>query len=646
VHDARFILANGLTSPTSITRRLGPAATAMLLVAICAGCAAPLRAGPAQSANNPQAPPDVVYEAWEQNWTLNADGSSVYHEKRHIRLNSDRVFRAFGNPRITFNKDTDEVEVLAARTRLPDGKYVDLADYSTVEVSPDAAAGWPAFANIRELTMVMGGIEPGCVLEVEHKITTKAGARPCVAADLRIDNTYPIRARTVTVSIPQGEELSVAFHGLPEDAYTWSFRQDPAGNTTHHWDFVGLPAAPSEPQSLPWYERGVRLAFTTGPNAETWIKARLAAIDTAADESPLITKLAQEWTKDESTDYDKLKALQKKLAGSFNFVDFAVAWQPPTPRRASDVIRGNYGLPAEAAAAMLSLTRAAGIAVKPAVLVADGVYDDGAPQPAMVAKYVVVRDGVDGAEIWHPHHGRIQRDKRWAGHTLLTIKGSQVERTPLPAWLDADESGCTVTGNVTISDDGKYSGKLAIKLTGLFVSLGQLETTSGQKNRVQSIIDHLLPNAKLADFTLKALAPDTFEAEAKVESKKPLEKLHECYELTLAQTSPALSDVSAPVSYSQRKTAARLAGAFDERIELTLTWPEEWNVDAIPGSVEQTTGDWGSVVQTISPTEHGLKLVRHMHIARRDLPASDVLAMREPFNMLRSDHARMLLLRP
>lgn len=629
-------------------RRIGPVAASALLIVFCAGCATALYAGQHGPGPGREAlgTPDAVFEAWEQHWTLNGDGSIICHEKQHVRLNSDRVFRAFGNPRIAYNAQTDKVEVLVARTKLTDGTYVELADYSAVDVAPDAAAGWPAFGSVRQKVLVMGGIEPGCVVELEYKVTTASGVRPCLAADVRIDDQYPVRSHIVTVTLPRGKELSTIESGLPEDRRTYTFEQSADGSAKHQWVFAALEARPNEPQALPWRERGVRVCFTTAPDGDTWITQRLAEIDAAADESPLLSKLGQEWTKDESGERDKLVALQKKLAGSFNFVDFDVAWRPATPRRASEVLQGNYGLPAEAAAVLLALARSVGIAVQPALLVADGVWDDRAPQAAMIAEYVVTHEGPDGLQIWHPQHGRIQRDRRWAGYTLLVARGSEIEREVLPAWTSPEQSRCAITGNVTIADDGKYSGKLSVSTAGLFVSPNDLETGGGQKSRVKSIVDHLLPDAKVTNFTLKSLTPEAFAAEVEVESSEPLEKLHESYQFLLSQTSPALADVSLPLAYSRRLSPARLVGAFDERIELTITWPEAWNVEAVPAGLEQAAGPWGSVMQTVNRVERGLKLVRHTRVERRDLTPADVLALRPPLNQLQSDYARMLLLRP
>jgi len=633
---------------SSITRASGrlirSAALCVFLVVACGGCAAPSHAASAQSADA-LSTPDAVYEIWEQHWTLNSDGTTVYREKTHLRLNSDRTYDDFGDPRIAFNKDTDVVEVLTARTKMVDGRYVELADYSTVEVAPDASAGWPAFGGITQMVQVMGGIEAGCMLEREHKITTKAGVRPYLAADVHIDNQYPVLSHSVLVSIPSGTELSPFVSGISEDKYVYSFEQSSGDMVTHRWDFTALKALPNEAQAPHWQSRGVRLAFTTAPDETTWLKARLDMIEAAADESPLASDLAQKWTEDANTASEKLDALQDKFSGSFNFVNITPAWRPAQPRPALEVLNCCYGLPAESAAVLLTLARSSGVAVQPALLVNDETWRAEAPQAAMSSQYVLLIDGDDGPEIWHPRHGRIRRDSRWAGHTALSITGDKLTKLRLPAWDAAADSRCRVTGAVTIDEEGAYSGVLTVKITGLFVKSDSLKTTDGQRGQVSRMVNHVIADAQVDDFTLKSLTDGAFETEARISSDGKLEKLHDLYRLDLAQTSPALNDVAIPLRHSRRQTAARLVGPFDESIDLTVNWPEDWLVAAAPASVDEVGGDWGAASQTVTSIENGFKLQRRLRVNSRDLSPEAVVAIRKPLNELRSDHARTLLLK-
>ena len=608
-------------------RTIGTAATRVLLVVVGIACVAPLYADP----------PDAVIELWEQHWTLNADGSTVYHQKQHVRLNSDRAYREFADPRITYNVDTDELELIAARVKMADGTYREPREYSHVPLVSGSSAGWPAFANIQQHLIVLSGIEPGCVTELEYKITSKPGAKPYLAADVRLDHRYPVRKHTLTVNTP------------PTVAVGWHARRAKGGDmpgTLESFTVENLPGMPSEPQALPWQAHCTRLAFSTAGSPEAWLNKRLAQVDTAAVESDLIKQLADEWVKDETDASDKLRALQRKLSATFNFVNFDVAWRPATPRPAADVLNCSYGLPAEAAALLLALARSVGIAAQPAILVKDDVWTDKAPQDALVAAYVVVTGGPDGLEIWDPHHGRIYRDTRWAGHTLMCNVGGKMQRMLLPAWTNPDESRCELRGKITIAENGKYSGKLTLRTSGLFVSPQMRRSTDKQRNRAKALLHRVLPGAKINKFTVTSLSADRFEAELDVKLDKALEKLSGAYRLSLAQDGPFAADVSLPLTYSRRETPARLTGAFDEQIELTIEWPEAWNADAIPSGVAAVQGDWGIVDQRVETTGHGLTLARHTRVTQRDLPAKSLLALREPLNELRSDHGRTLLLRP
>ena len=99
------------------TERRRACASAALLVLCLLG------PGWAYAQSAAPATPDAVIELWEQDWTQNADGATVYHEKKHVRLNNERAYHEFADPRITYNVDTDRLEILVARTKLPDGTY-------------------------------------------------------------------------------------------------------------------------------------------------------------------------------------------------------------------------------------------------------------------------------------------------------------------------------------------------------------------------------------------------------------------------------------------------------------------------------------------------------------------------------------------
>ena len=90
----------------------------------------------------------------------------------------------------------------------------------------------------------MSGIEPGCVLEVEYKITSKPGARRYLAADLRVDSQYPVRERTISVEVPPGVPLRAMLTPSPD-------KDSGVLAKPFHWKFTDLPAAAEERRLRP-----------------------------------------------------------------------------------------------------------------------------------------------------------------------------------------------------------------------------------------------------------------------------------------------------------------------------------------------------------------------------------------------------------
>jgi hypothetical protein len=332
-------------------------------------------------------------------------------------------------------------------------------------------------------------------------------------------------------------------------------------------------------------------------------------------------------------------------------------------------MQGNYGLPAEAAAALLALARAVDLPVMPGLLVNDEIWNHDVPQDSLVANFVVLlisktageqapigagqgsspRAAFDTGrtpEIWDPHHGRLAREGRWAGYTLLPVPDVLMPRTLLPAWTSADENRCQVHGKLTLADDGNVTGTLALQTTGLFATSEGLRSADAQKARLGALLGHLVPDLTIDSFVVKTLATGEFEASAQVKSSKPLKKTNERYSLLLAQDGPFFADVPLPLAPSRRENAVRLSGPFDEEVDLTLEWPEKWQLEVQPGDVAGTRGDWGALEQTVTVDPRGLNLRRHTRVPRGELAPADFLSLRATLNELRSEYARTLVLKP
>lgn len=621
------------------TRRTACCASLFLLASVAIlslGCAATSYAAPSAD----RVPPDAVIKLWQQEWIHHGDGTVLYHEKQHVQLNNDRAYGEFADPRITYNADSDQLKILSARVRRADGTYRELPDYSHVKVSPGPTAGWPAFASIRQHLLVMSGIEPGCVVELEYQVTSAPGTRE-FAGDIRLDHHYPVEQRIVRVQGAGGVALSMGDLAGPHP----ELKTLPANIRQITLD--NLPARPREPHAPPRSVICPRLVFSAAASAESWTRDVLNQISDAAQPTKLIEDLVAEWTRTAKTPSTKLAAIHKHLDNTFTVLDFPAAWRPQQVRTAAEVLDGGYGLPAEAAVVLLACTRAAGLDSKPGLLTNDEAWSNDAPQHGLIAAYVVTLGMVDEMQrIWDLPHGEITRNAHWAGHTLHTIGDAGVQAAVLPAWTDADDSRLRITGALTIADDGTCAGTLTLRTTGLFVSAADLRTEDDQKHHINRLLDHTLPLVTSDRFSIEKLTDDVFAATVHVSSRSELSAMGPYRALTFDEFGPAAVNITLPLSASQRKTPVWLPGPFDEQVDITIEWPETWRAVETPTHISTTVGDECTFEQKTTQHKNSLRFTRHLRITTNRIAPELFDFLRGDLNNLRTTAARTILLQP
>jgi len=587
-----------------------------------------------------ETPADAVIERWSQTWSFAADGTESYHELRYVRLNNDRAYSEFADPRFHYRAGRDKVELLTARTRRPDGTTLNVPAYSRNEVSPFDTAGWPAFADLRQLVLTMSGIEPGCVVELEYRILSPPGGNPPTAITVRLDHRYPVQQHEIVVESADGVNARVA-EKIPGDANS---SPSPASAKGYRRTFGPYPARVEESQSTPLLLRAPHLLISTAPAGDGWLAARLARIEKAADSGSIVADLAKKWTENCSGDDDRLRALQEKLAAQFNFVEFPTMFHPAALRPATVVLKENYGLPNEAAAALLALARAAGCKARPALLMRDALFDAKLPPEESVVGCAVLLEGTSGVAAFLPREGRVRRAKH-AGCALHSLDGDKPVVAAMPAWSSVDESACRVSGDLKIDVQGKPAGKLTLRLSGLFVDADALRTGDAQKARLSRCVGEALPGLSVRDFSVRRLSDALFEAEANVGGDAPLEKRAECYELALSADDAVAAVAPLPLAHARRETPLEISGPFEAALDLSVTWPESWRVAARPREIGASDAP-GVVRQTVTDLPHGLRWQRTVRCESAKIEPAVFLKLRESLNRLRAATARTLLLAP
>jgi len=634
------------------TRPLRP----LLGLAVCGACVALPALGAAQppphaGAGRDQFPDaDALVLSHLQEWTLGDDGSVRLAEHKWVKLLSPRAIRAVADPRIDFREGLERVTVLAARTHAPDGQVLEVPDYSRNVVAPGGAAGFPAFADLRQLVVSFSAVQPEAVFELRTERLSKPGAAGWLWADLRLQDDYPTLERQVVVRVPAGTPLGYRLDNMGEPGgFSKSEAEDGAA---YRWSFNVLNNCDDETRSARWQQRCGRLRFTTCDGPQVWLKTLLADVERACEPADGVDAFVKQAIGEELDEAAKVRKVCDKLKAAVHFVGSTSAWSGRHCRPAAEVLGCGYASAPEAAALCLAAVRAAGLEAEPAVSVYGPTFADDLAVDSDAEAFLVLVHAPDGLLRVHPKEGILDASSPppdWAGQVPLTLDAEGGLRRL--TWGEETEGAghrLSLRGNLRIAADGRVSGRLHFHLDGGFVDLESLRGNS-QKVRLESMARRLLAGLSLTDVSVSELSADRLRAEAEVELKDALEQVGELRSLALSRDLPFLAAVDLPLDRPDRRTPVRLPWPLAELVELNLEFPEGWRAVVVPATVPgHPFGDGriGLIEQTVQAAADRVQIRRRARFDVAEIPPEEFGLVRDALNQLRGEACRRFVFQP
>lgn len=590
---------------------------------------------------------DAVILRWENAFTLKPDGAVSRREHRWIKLLNDRPIRDEGDPRIDFVADQEELIIHKAQTHLPNGTILEVPDYSFNRVGPDDVAGWPTYDGWQQKVVSFSGIENGAVLELDYEVVTPAGVLPWLEGSLRLQQEHPIVERIVRVSVPNDTTLHHALDPVPGfRKWEGPEKSDAGGMTTFEWTARDLPGDRPEAQSPPWPEQYGRFRFSTCPDPATWASTILQNVDHAAKPDEAIKGFAKKVVKDEPDPAEQVRALAKKFRDSFNYIDSVKTYRSLTCRPASEVFQANYGNPLEAAALLAAAIRSLDATVWLAVGVDADLWSEGdkpAPIDEALAGVVLNVDLGDRQLQIHPRRGEVRNPGAWGPHWLLSVDSSRALQTSyVAARGEKVPSELEMVGKLAVDSEGKVTGELRFRLTGAFFDPLTLEDSDAQKAKLAGVLEHVLTDFDVADFSVATLDHSVLRATATIASKEVLKSYGEQRVLKFGDGPAFLHDIHLPLDDASRRHAVSLVGQVREQVDLIVEMPEGWKASILPGSLEASKGPWGEAAQQVEVEDRTVRFRRMVKITTDTIAASDFAAMRDTLNNLRADRSLVL----
>ncbi len=584
---------------------------------------------------------DVLVLSDARTVTLAADGRVTQTVVRVEKILTFQGMDLAGDPKVSFNSQTQELRDYRLRTLTADGEVREARANSFNEMTPYELERAPAYTAWREMVMTKVGLDVGCVVESQWTVADKTPWRRFYDGDFLFAEPPPSLERTVAVTVPGGTALHYAFfNGTAEPVV----RADGTG-TTYTWrlrDGAALPVGRAREEEL-W--AAPRLLVTTCPDWATANKVFGPLVDAAvAAGSPKIAQKADALVKGAVTEFQKALALQRYVAEAINTVEWPLSDFGYAPRTAAQVFDSGYGHALDKAVLLCAMLQRVGIWAAPAACrpAPQGLPDPGAVPCMAQMSRIIVHSKVDGATLWFdpvaPLAESSQRNFRDFKGLPLTAGFGELHTMPAleaPDRLLADL-------RATLASNFSYEGEGTLELDGAYSPFyGWQGSAEALKSGVEEYLGGILPGAELTAHSVALLSPARTRVALKFKGQIPEEPKGPRLLKTGLPAGSLLARLP-QMHRSVRELPLLLGWPGEETVTLALALPKNLFPTYLPEEI-QVTGEAGSGSQRWTTADGALRMSLEIRIPSRVIGPKTYPALRELWGRLTAPPARTVL---
>ncbi|RFU48074.1 DUF3857 and transglutaminase domain-containing protein [Paraburkholderia sp. DHOC27] len=301
-------------------------------------------------------------------FVIQKDGSVEEHDDTVLRANSESGVDDIAQRYVWFNKDIEQVQLLAAETIDPDGTVHKVGPDGIRDVQEPRSAGAPTFEDGVLRTVIFPGVEAGSRVHLAFSKTRSKPLQAGTFAYLVEPSLDPVEMQRLIFDLPADVPLYADARGYVEVPPVTE-----NGRTRYEFDYRHGPYARIESGAVGYESWGDRLMVSTVPDYAAFAARYRGPAADATMSDPAIVQLAQSLTAGTSDPREKARLLYDWVRLNIRYVALFLGETAAIPHKASDILRNRYGDCKDHVALYTALLKAVGIKSE-AVLLNLGPY--------------------------------------------------------------------------------------------------------------------------------------------------------------------------------------------------------------------------------------------------------------------------------
>lgn len=557
--------------------------------------------------NNFEKENDAVFKSIKKIYTLNSDGSVNYQYQHQLKYITHYSFnRAYGESFIVYNPEQQEVKINIAETKMVDGKIVPSPENAFNEVLPRFAAGAPAFNHLQEMVVTHTGLEPGCVVDFDYEINSKAGYFPFFNENIILQENVPVEKLEIIVKVPDDTQINTKLINIEIEPMI----SKKEGYTQYTWKFKNLNELTNEANQSHDQYFLPRLTFSN-INMKDALGEVYKNIDLSLNDD--IKKIITKRIFGKKKGIHIIKELQNMVGKEMNTFRIPIEYTAYSGRPLTDVWKSNGGTELEKTLLLNEFIKYAGIESKIILAIPSEIYNDQIGNLKDFGHYYIMvnTDGEDLIISTNPGQTNniafnIKND------IIIDVEASSIK---IPDFISEVEATFITNGNFQINESGDISGKIKIDVNGIknpyFNYLDNVENA-------KEVAASLFPVNSIIDFNVVKFDNKQSEVNARIEDKEIWKNQGNYYFIEIPSSNYGLKGEHLRNLLNERKTPLHLSNPVNESYDFTISIPEGFSFVS-PNIKKELSNEIGSVIIEISISDRAIHVIKSLKINKQEI---------------------------
>ncbi|WP_144142931.1 DUF3857 domain-containing transglutaminase family protein [Paraburkholderia sp. BCC1884] len=324
-----------------MTRRVAVAFVRLAAGWVLGACAVALASAAVADTAPPASDGDRVPFTMERDvhlFTIQKDGSIEEHDDTILRANTTSGVDEIAQRYVWFNKDIEQVQLLAAETIDPDGTVHPVGPEAIRDVQEPRSAGAPSFEDGVLRTVIFPGVEPGSRVHLAFRKTRTKPLQAGTFAYLVEPTRDPVELQRLIFDLPAEVPLYADTRG-----YVAVPPVTANGRTRYEFDYRHGPYARLETGAVGYANWGDRLMVSTVPDFASFAARYRGPATDATIGDPAIVRLAQGLSASTADPRVKAQILYDWMRLNIRYVALFLGETAAIPHKAIDILHNRYG---------------------------------------------------------------------------------------------------------------------------------------------------------------------------------------------------------------------------------------------------------------------------------------------------------------